>query len=150
MKTGAGISSKPTLAGAKALLSSAQLPTEDLHESHCEYFFYSGSAERPTGLVGLELFGEVALLRSLVVAAGHRGSGEGAALLAHAESQARAQGVRELYLLTNTAEAFFARRGYTRSARDSAPDAIRTTREFASICPSSAALMMRNLDRINP
>ncbi len=32
-----------------------------------------------------------------------------------------------MYLLTTTAESFFARRGYVRTARDSAPSAIKTT-----------------------
>ena len=139
------LSPKPTLAGAKALLASARLPTGDLDEGHCDSFFYSGTAERPTGLVGLELFGAVGLVRSLVVEEGRRGSGEGAALLAHAEAQARARGVRELYLLTNTAESFFARHGYVRTPRDSAPPAIRATPEFAGLCPSSAAFMIHRL-----
>jgi arsenate reductase len=85
------------------------------------------------------------LLRSLVVDAGRRGTGEGAALLRHAESQARARGVRTLYLLTTTAEPFFARHGYARAAREAAPPAIRATREFSGICPASSAFMSRDL-----
>jgi amino-acid N-acetyltransferase len=133
------------LAAAVKLLAAAQLPTEDLTAGHCEQFFFTGAPDEPTGLVGLELFGKVALLRSLVVAPDRRGTGEGAALLKHAEEYARAEGVRTLYLLTTTAESFFAKHGYQRSARESAPAAIRATREFAGICPASAAFMMRQL-----
>jgi amino-acid N-acetyltransferase len=93
----------------------------------------------------LELFGDVALLRSLVVAASARGQGAGSALLLQAEAHARAHGVRTLYLLTTTAEEFFARRGYTRASRETAPAAIRSTREFAGICPASSAFMSRQL-----
>ena len=139
------ITVKPTLAGAVALLASARLPTEDLTEAHCEHFFFSGSAKQPTGLVGLELFGDVALLRSLVVSEASRGKGEGAALLEHAERHARARGVRELYLLTTTAEKFFEKHGFVRAARDAAPAAISGTREFAGICPASSAFMSRRL-----
>jgi amino-acid N-acetyltransferase len=85
------------------------------------------------------------LLRSLVVAPRRRGTGEGAALLKHAEDHARGEGVRTLYLLTNTAESFFAKHGYQRAARESAPAAIRATREFSGICPASSAFMMRQL-----
>ncbi len=105
------IAAKPSLDAAVQLLAAAQLPSEDLTAAHCEHFFFSGSAHKLTGLVGLELFGNVALLRSLVVASERRGTGEGAALLKHAEDHARAQGVRTLYLLTTTAEAFFAKHG---------------------------------------
>ena len=141
----AGISHGPPLASAVALLADAHLPTEDLTEAHCDHFFFAGPANRPTGLVGLELFGDVALLRSLVVTAEKRGQGEGAALLAQAERYARTRGVRRLYLLTTTAEAFFAKHGYAIATRDSAPPAIRATPEFAGICPASSAFMVRQL-----
>ena len=139
------IAPRPALAGVVALLAEAQLPTEDLTERHCEHFFFTGPDARPDGLVGVELFGEVALLRSLVVADCLRGTGAGSALLARAERHAREQGVKHLYLLTTTAEAFFTRRGYTRAARDTAPAAIRATREFTGICPGSAAFMVKPL-----
>lgn len=139
------ISASPSLATATVLLQAAQLPTEDLTEGHCRHFFLSGTAESPKGLVGLEPFGDVALLRSLVVVPDMRGMGLGIALLKHAENAARASGVAVLYLLTTSAEEFFARRGYARTARENAPTAIRTTREFAGICPASSAFMSRNL-----
>ena len=139
------ISIRPEFQAAIRLLRDAGLPTEDLNDSQLEHFSYAGPATHPTGLVGLEIFGDVALLRSLVVAPGRRGLGDGEQLLTHAESYARSAGVRSLYLLTTTAEAFFARRGYARAARDAAPPAIRSTREFSGICPASSAFMSKPL-----
>jgi amino-acid N-acetyltransferase len=136
---------KPALAAARALLESASLPTADLTEQHCEHFFFTGPAETPDGLVGLELLGDVALLRSLVVSPVARSSGMGTALVRVAEDHARAQGVRAIYLLTTTAEAFFSRRGYSAAARDSAPPVIRSTREFAGLCPASSAFLSKQL-----
>jgi len=138
----------PPLAAAMALLEAVQLPTADLTENHCEHFFYQGSPAAPAGLVGLvglELFGDVALLRSLAVSPAARASGLGSALLEYAESHARSTGVKAIYLLTTTAEEFFARRGYTPTPRDAAPPAIRSTREFAGICPASSAFMSKPL-----
>jgi amino-acid N-acetyltransferase len=135
----------PELAGVVALLASARLPTEDLSDAHCEHFFFTGTREAPTALVGLELFGSVALLRSLVVSERARGIGAGSALLRHAEQYASDCGVRTIYLLTTTAEKFFERRGFARADREAAPPAIRTTREFAGICPASSAFMSRAL-----
>jgi len=139
------ISSRPSLTTTLALLQSAGLPTVDLTTEHCEHFFVSGPAHDPSGIVGLELYGEVALLRSLAVTPGKRGAGEGSVLLRHAEEHARTNGVRTLYLLTTTAERFFSRHGYSHAPRDSAPDAIRATREFSGICPASSAFMKRDL-----
>ena len=49
------------------------------------------------------------------------------------------------YLLTTTAEDFFARRGYVRIARDEAPETIRAAREFADIYPAGSAIMRKVL-----
>lgn len=136
---------KPDRAAATKLLADAQLPVADLTEEHLDQFFYCGPAQSPSGLVGLELYGPDALLRSLVVTNRARNKGLAAALVAHAENFARPQGVRSIFLLTTTAETFFANRGYRRVSRDEAPASIRTTREFADICPASSAFMVRTL-----
>lgn len=135
----------PGLGAVTALLEAAQLPTADLTDAHCRHFFYSGPESAPAGLVGLELLGDVALLRSLAVIPQARAMGLGSALVAHAEAYARSNGVSAVYLLTTTAEKFFARLGYTAAARDSAPPAIRATREFAGICPASSAFLTKPL-----
>lgn len=139
------ISMRPGLQAVIRILQASNLPTEDLVERHLDHFSYAGPAAEPTGLVGLEMFGEVALLRSLVVTSDRRGHGDGRQLLAHAEKQARSAGVHGLYLLTTTAESFFAKCGYARVSRDTAPSAIRSTREFAGICPASSAFMSKTL-----
>jgi amino-acid N-acetyltransferase len=95
--------------------------------------------------VGLELFGTVALLRSLAVVSSRRRAGLGSKLVAHAEEYARNKGIKTLYLLTNTAESFFKHRGYQSTARDDAPVAIRQTREFSELCPVSSAFMVKHL-----
>jgi amino-acid N-acetyltransferase len=146
-KTAIDITAGPSLAAASALLAAADLPIEDLTARHCENFFFTGPPDAPSGLVGVELFGDVALLRSLAVSEALRGSGAGSALLAYAEQHARRNGATRIYLLTTTAEAFFARRGYVRLPRGAAPDAIRATREFSGICPASSAFMFKELTR---
>jgi amino-acid N-acetyltransferase len=135
----------PIRVAAEALLKAASLPTRDLTDAHMEHFFYCGLAAAPMGLVGIEICGEFALLRSLAVADGRRSGGLGSALVARAEQHARFSGVKALYLLTTTAEDFFRRRGYVTASRESAPTEIRQSREFADICPASSALMVKEL-----
>ena len=135
----------PNLSAVKQLLSESSLPIEDITAQHLQHFFGCGSGLELEGLVGLELYGEVALLRSLAVALSRRGSGVGSGLLAHAERHARDQRVQSLYLLTTTAEAFFMRRGYARIPMEEAPVAIKGTKEFSGICPTSSAFMVKYL-----
>jgi amino-acid N-acetyltransferase len=139
------ISARPALRAVVALLESAGLPAVDLRREHLQHFFYCGASEAPTGLVGLELYGPDALLRSLVVVPATRGGGLGSTLLEHAEGYARSRGVRAVYLLTTTAERFFAQRGYVRVARAAVSPAIQGTQEFAQLCPDSSALMAKAL-----
>jgi amino-acid N-acetyltransferase len=74
-----------------------------------------------------------------------RGKGYGGALVAEIEAYAQQLGVRELYLLTNTAEAFFTRHGYSLLDRADVPEAIRQTAEFSNLCPASAACMHKRI-----
>jgi amino-acid N-acetyltransferase len=69
----------------------------------------------------------------------------GATLIDHAEQYAASKGVRSIYLLTTTAEAFFKRLGYERIERSNAPPSIERTREFGGLCPASSALMLKSL-----
>jgi amino-acid N-acetyltransferase len=139
------IFANPDESAVKQLLSESSLPISDITTQHLQHFFGCGSGPELEGVVGLELFGEMALLRSLAVAASRRNSGLGSRLVAHTELFARDQGVQSLFLLTTTAEKFFLRRGYARIPREDAPAAIKTTTEFSGICPTSSAFMVKML-----
>lgn len=141
------IRERPPHLSVVALLEAQGLPASDLTEAHLEHFFFIGTDGAPSALVGLEIYGDAALLRSLVVSAAARTQGLGSALVLHAEEHAAAHRVHKLYLLTTTAEAYFAHRGYRRIDRSQAPPAIQSTREFSSLCPSSSAFMIKQLSR---
>jgi amino-acid N-acetyltransferase len=136
---------RPSRPIAVQMLLNASLPVDDLMDRHMEHFFFAGSATKPAGIVGLELCGPDALLRSLVVDPAIRSRGLGRALVATAETHARTRGVRSIYLLTTTAEPFFQHLGYVSADRAGAPREIRATREFAFICPASSAFMVKHL-----
>jgi amino-acid N-acetyltransferase len=139
------IFANPNESSVKKLLSASELPTADITARHLTHFFGCGSDTELVGVVGLEVYGDAGLLRSLAVAAAHRGAGWGSRLAAHAERHAQDEGVKSIYLLTTTAEAFFLRRGYTRNPREEAPAAIKATQEFSGICPASSVVMVKHL-----
>jgi N-acetylglutamate synthase-like GNAT family acetyltransferase len=139
------IRARPPRSTAVALLQAQGLPVSDITDEHLQHFFFIGSDGSPTGLVGVEIHGTDALLRSLVVADTARTQGIGSALVQHAEDYAASRHVSAMYLLTTTAESYFERRGYRRIDRAQAPRAIRSTPEFAGLCPTSSAFMIKQL-----
>jgi amino-acid N-acetyltransferase len=129
----------------EALLSAAGLPVEGVEE-HFGSFFVAVVEEggRIAGAAGLERYGEWALLRSVVVANDWRGTGLGSTLTRHAVDEARARGVRAIFLLTTTAAGFFPRFGFAEVARAEVPLLVHGSREFQGACPASA-IAMRHL-----
>lgn len=131
------------LAGIRWLLEYEQLPANDLDESSLERFLVCRDEKGVVAAVGLEIFGQAALLRSLVVDPEMRGRGVGVQLTEAAEALAHHSGVESIYLLTTTAEEFFRARGYRILARSEAPEAIQSTTQFSALCPSTAILMVK-------
>jgi len=129
----------------RVLLRTAGLPASDLDPSALPLFLAAWDGGRLVGVVGVEPLGMEGLLRSLAVRPEWRGRGVGRRLVAMAEATARTRGIQALYLLTTTAEAFFARAGYSRLAREAAPGSVQGTTEFRSVCPASAAFMGKRL-----
>ena len=133
------------LTAVRALLLEADLPADGLEDQFGPRYAVAeagGASEGGlVGAAGVEVYGAIGLLRSVVVAPSHRGTGLGRALVADRLAWARRQGLTAVYLLTTTATDFFARLGFERVEREGVPPAIRASREFASVCPSTAVVM---------
>lgn len=127
-------------------LDAAGLPSDDVADGPARLYIATVDDE-PVGIGGLEAYGRVGLLRSVVVDGPHRGEGLGAQLVRALEDEAAERGVEELFLLTTTAAGFFERLGYERHDRRSVPASIASTTEFADACPDSAACLRRRLGR---
>jgi amino-acid N-acetyltransferase len=132
-------------ADIRRLLGEAGLPVEDLRREHLRQFLVARVENRLTGVIGLEAYNAIGLLRSLVVAPESRKHGLGQQLVRELEAKARDIGVRELWLLTIDADLFFRRLGYLVSDRSEAPAAVAATHEFAGLCPDDAVLMRKSL-----
>ena len=137
--TEAGPDDRPRIEG---LLRAAELPTGDLDSSPVRLFVGRDDG-RVVGVGGVERYGTDALLRSVAVPGALRGAGHGTAIYRGIEARARGAGVERLYLLTTTAEAFFADLGFEVVAREEAPEAIRETTEFRELCSDAATCMRK-------
>lgn len=128
------------------LLAASELPHEDLHLGSMQEFLVVTDGQTALGVIGLERFGDIGLLRSLAVDRERRAAGIGGDLVDALERRSRDTGVRMLYLLTTTAADFFARRGYAIVPRAQAPATIQSTQEFSTLCPAQAVCLRKFLD----
>jgi amino-acid N-acetyltransferase len=126
------------------LLGQAQLPVVGVADSP-EHFLVAESDSKVVGVVGLELYGESALLRSAAVVESWRGSGVGRVLVERALDVARERGIEDVYLLTTTAEEYFPRFGFAGVDRESVSPGVKASVEFREACPASAKVMRKCL-----
>jgi N-acetylglutamate synthase-like GNAT family acetyltransferase len=131
----------------RQLLTICELPHEDITSLHLRHFLVAKEKGQIVGVVGLEVLGRLALLRSLAVDPRYRNRGLASQLTGKAEEHAVSVGSKELYLLTLTAESFFVKRGYQKIGRDSAPPQVQGTAEFQGLCPASSVCMVKQLPK---
>lgn len=91
----------------EALLVGEKLPVLDLYSSNQTQLFGVEVDARIIGVVGIEIYGNAGLLRSLAVDNGSRKAGYGQKMVARAEAWAYERGAESLYLLTTTAAVSF-------------------------------------------
>ena len=140
MSAGIRVARPTDYAAVCELLRSAKLPLDGLSAT-LENFLVALDGARLVAAAGLEVYGDAALLRSVVVAPSHRGSGLGGRLSDGALAMAHDLGVRHVYLLTDTAEEFFRRRGFALVPRADVPRSVKASVEFTTACPASATVM---------
>ena len=126
------------------LLTANKLPSEDISVT-LDHFWVALENEQVVGAIGLEMYGQYGLLRSMVVADASRGKGIAAMLLDKLEGQAEKIGIDEVFLLTETAPDYFLRHGYTETLRDAVPEPLRASSEFSHVCPASARIVSKTI-----
>jgi amino-acid N-acetyltransferase len=125
------------------LLHEAGLPQGDIAGHVGRFLVARNDAGGVVGTIGAEVTGPDALLRSLAVAPNLRQAGLGGRLMAELERVAGGWGVQRWWLLTTTAERFFAKRGFRVATRCEAPEGIRRTAQFSGGCAAAAVCLTR-------
>lgn len=97
------------------------------------------------GVIGLEAKGRQGLLRSLAVSPEWRKAGVAAALLKEATAMAKDQGVKNLYLLTDTAEGYLAKFGFRTIERRFMPEELLGAGDLQKACSGCKTCMTMEL-----
>lgn len=132
------------LAEVVTLLELLHLGSEDI-ELHFGNFFVGVSQGKIVGTIGLELYTEAGLLRSAAVLPSYQSHGIGGKLINALLLYASQHRIRQVFLLTTTAEKYFAARGFTQVHRETVSGEILTSAQFRYACPANAVVMMKEL-----
>lgn len=125
-----------------ALLKDTDLPPDGIESNLADFLVVrapDGSAI--LGCVGLEVYQDSALLRSLAVHPSAQRKGIGTHLVKEISQHARDLGISKLFLLTETAEKLFIKLGFTRVSRAEVPVNVLNSIEFTTLCTEAPAMM---------
>lgn len=123
------------------LLAALNLP-QDGFTDHVDAAVVARAGDDLVGSAALEIYGRSALLRSVAVSAAVQGQGVGHQLVDATLALAKDAGIERVYLLTETAAAFFPRFGFQVINRAAVDDAVQQSVEFMDACPASATVMV--------
>jgi amino-acid N-acetyltransferase len=122
------------------LLQMNDLPFSDLNHSQID-FIIAKNDDQIVGCIGIEKYGTEGLLRSFAVDSAFRKKGFGRELYKRLMEYAVQSEIQTLHLLTTTAREYFLKSGFGVQHRSNAPEAIRNSTEFKSLCPSTSVYM---------
>lgn len=133
------------LDAVELLLAACELPVVRI-APHIKTFFVAETDDKKlVGVLGMLADGDKALLRSFAVAPSYRKRGVGQALVRAALTQLRKESCNEAYLLTQTAETYFARLGFSVIDRTAMPQALLVESGLDRACPCSSVCMKYKL-----
>jgi len=126
------------------LLQAFNLPVNDL-PAGLENFYVMADNDKALGVIGIEVYGDYGLLRSLAVNKDFQGTGIAGRLVEMIESVATDKSIKGIYLLTETAPDYFKRKGYGVVLRSEVASPVQQSTEFKETCPLSAIVMLKTI-----
>lgn len=124
----------------EVMLAKAKLPIVGVRR-HIAHFRLAKQENKVVAVGGLELYGEQALLRSIVVDPEQRNKAYGKQIVRDLCHSAQQAGIRDLYLKTVSASPFFEELGFQELPYDQVPASLKKSSQFRGSCPASATVM---------
>lgn len=122
------------------LLNHYNLITQDIDFNN-QYFLGLKQQQNCIAIGALEFYRPYALIRSVAVSEKEKHKGYAKQICKALFQHALSENIIELYLLTETAEEFFSRQGFEIIDRNTAPQIIKSTSQFSTLCPDDARVM---------
>jgi len=123
-------------------LQQNKLPHTDVQLNGNLFIGYHDEKGNLIGSGGLELYGNAALLLSVAVDESLRGKSLGRNIVEDLVLKAKNLKVKSIYLLTETANEFFIKKGFQNVSRQDVPKEVSESSEFSEVCPSTASCMV--------
>ena len=123
------------------LWQASHLPVPTFSSVSRTWWLYEDASGQLGGVVGVEPYGQVALLRSLAVTPELRGQGIGNQLVWAALTYLKSKSLEAVYLLTESAQRYFEGWNFIEISRDEVPKKLHETDEMMYACPKSATVM---------
>lgn len=129
-----------------SLLKLVDLPIEGAADNF-RNFLVAWERNQLQGCAGIEIYGDVGLIRSVAVHPSFQGQGLGRKLVETIQRFSIEKGLREIYSLTETAEEFFLKQNYIVIPRNEVDFKVKQSIEFISLYPVFAACMVKTLTK---
>jgi amino-acid N-acetyltransferase len=130
--------------GIIQLLRLNKLPYSDLPEK-LNHFLVLEENNTLIACGGIEIYEKVGLIRSMAVNPASQNQGLGTIIYQYLLKHAMDNQLQSLYLLTETAEGYFLNKGFKKINRADAPKELAQSAQFSTVCPASAAFMMKHI-----
>ncbi|OIO59094.1 MAG: GNAT family N-acetyltransferase [Alphaproteobacteria bacterium CG_4_10_14_0_2_um_filter_63_37] len=126
----------------QSLLEAVGLPTIGIKQ-HYESNLIARMKDRVVGMVGLEVYGDHGLIRSLAVEPEQQGSGLGRRLLLNIIRLAEQKGLADVFIVSTIGAPFFARHGFAQVEVEDVPEAIRGNADFQLLVSDKTVVLRR-------
>ena len=128
----------------KQLLKINELSLEDLKD-HLSNFLKIENSDGLIGVIGLEIYGNYALLRSFAVHPDYQSNGIGKSLMKRLIKKSKILDIKEIYLFTTTAEKYFVKYGFKKIELTEVNPSVKESSQFRGSCPKSATIMKKQI-----
>lgn len=126
------------------LLRKENLPTDDI-EKWIDYFLVLKNDNITIGGVGLEVWGEIGLFRSFVIAGEYRAKGFGKELYDAIMHEAKKMKLESVVLLAKGAVGFFEKNGFRFITRKEVPSEVKNSVQFNLKECETYSVMLKDL-----
>ncbi|MHA1242941.1 MAG: arsenic resistance N-acetyltransferase ArsN2 [Candidatus Heimdallarchaeota archaeon] len=130
------------------LLQLVKLPIGGVKENIDNFLVVKKNSALVKGCIGLEVYSEYALLRSAAVHPENQNQGIGKKLTEEIIAHAKKIGIKKLFLITDTAEGYFKKKGFTVVQENEIPASVKQSVEFTFQCAKTGKTMMLEIRKM--